>query len=195
MSDREKKFLIVLGPAILVFLLVKFVFLTDKSTPANAVVVASTSIPQAEKRLAKLRQIAATVPGKQAVLAQVDTEMATRERAIVSAATAAQAQAHLLEIARRDAKAESIEIRGGDFGTVRTFGADYGEAAVGFAFECHIDQYVNFMAALSREPELLAPQDIHINSQNPKDKTIVVRMTLAAVVSKKLVPEKKAFTF
>ena len=195
MSDRERRMLLLLIPAVIIILLVRFVFLADRSSSAPATVVAANSAPLAEKRLAKLRQIAATVPGKQTVLAQVDTQLAARERGIVTADTAAQAQAHLLEVTRRDAKAENIEVRGGDFGQVRSFGSDYGETSVGITFECHIDQFVNFMAALSHEPELIGPLDLHINSLNAKEKTIVVRMTLSALVPKKLVPEKKAFAF
>ncbi len=195
MSDREKRMLLLLVPAVVIILLIRFVFLADKSASTPATVAAINSAPLAEKRLAKLRQVAATVPGKQAALAQVDAELAARERGIINADTAAQAQAHLLEVTRRDAKAENIEVRGGDFGAVQNYGSDYGEASVAITFECHIDQFVNFMAALSHEPELIAPLDLHINSQNPKEKTIMVRMTLAGLVPKKLVPEKKAFSF
>ena len=58
-------------------------------------------------------------------------------------------------------------------------------------FECPIDAFVNFLADLSKEPELIAPSEIHVGVGNAKIKTINVRMMLAGVVSRRLVPEKR----
>jgi hypothetical protein len=193
MSDREKRMLLLLIPLVLI-VIIRYAFFSGGGATASTAVVSVNSAPLVEKRLAKMRQVAATVPGKQAVLNQVDSELAAREKGIISADTAAQAQAHLLEVARRDAKAENIDVRGGELGPVKNFSTDYGEASVTVSFECHIHEFVNFMAAISHEPELIAPQDLRINSSNPKEKTILVRMTLSGLVPKKLVPEKKGFS-
>lgn len=193
MSDREKRLLFLMGPAVLVILFIRFVVLSDPS-PALKPVVGTRSAAQTEKQLAKVRQIAATVPAKEASLAQVDTELASREKGVLVAETAPQAQARLLEIAKKVAKAEGIELRGGDLGQVKNYGADYGEATVAISFECHIEQFVNFMAGLSHEPELLAPTDLRINTANAKEKTINVRMTLGGMVPKRMVPERKGFS-
>jgi len=101
-----------------------------------------------------------------------------------------QAQAALLEIARRIGKNDEIDVRGGDFGAPKAFG-DYGLVYTTVTFECHIEQFVNFLSDLSREPELVVPSEERIASGNPKEKTMNVRMVLAGVVAKKLVPEKK----
>ncbi len=161
---------------------------------ADAPVSTSDSVPVAESRLAKLRQVAATVPGKETVLKQVSAELASRERGIIVTGTAPQAQARLLEIARRIGKAEGMDIRGGDFGAPKLLGADYGEVSVGVAFECRIEQFINFLAALSREADLIAPSDIRINTADVKEKTVNVRMTLSGVVPRKIVPVKKGFS-
>ena len=58
-------------------------------------------------------------------------------------------------------------------------------------FDCHIEQLLNFLADLTHEQELIVPSEEHITSGNPKDKTMTVRMVLAGVVPKKLIPEKK----
>ncbi len=193
MSDREKRLLFLLGPAVLVILFIRFVVLSD-SSPALKPVIANRSAVQTEKQLAKVRQIASTVPAKEALLTQVDTELGLREKGVLVAETAPQAQARLLEIAKKVAKAEGIELRGGDLGQVKNYGADYGEATVAISFECHIEQFVNFMASLSHEPELLAPTDLRINTANVKEKTINIRMTLGGMVPKKMVPERKGFS-
>ncbi len=194
MSDRDKRILLIGAPVALLILLVRFVFLSDSSTPVVKPVISTRSAAVAEKQLEKYRQIAATVPAKQALLAQIDTELAVREKGVLVAETAPQAQARLFEIAKKVARAEGIELRGGELGQVRALGADYGEATASVSFECHIEQFINFMAGISHEPELLAPSDIRINTANQKEKTIGVRMTLGGMVPKKMVPERKGFS-
>ena len=121
---------------------------------------------------------------------QTTSDLADRERGIIQADTAPQAQAALLEIARRVGKGEEIDVRGGDFGAPKVFG-DYGLVYATVTFECHIEQLVNFLADLSHQPELIVPSEERITAGNAKEKTMNVRMVLAGVVPKKLVPEKK----
>ncbi len=144
-----------------------------------------------ELRLAKLRQTAATVPGKTAVLKDVRSQLQVREKGIMQFATAAQAQAHLLEVVHRISTANKFEARGGDFTPPTLLGTDYGQVGVSVLFECRIEDFVNFLADLSREPELIAPSDVHIAAGNPKNKTINVHMMLAGIVPRGLVPRKK----
>jgi hypothetical protein len=196
MSDREKKLVLWLIPAVILFVILKFVvFKDDKLAPVVGAAASGETVQQSEKRLAKLRLVAATVPAKQKVLAQVDADLAVREKGVIQVDTAPQAQARLLEIVRKAANAEGIDLRGGDFAQAKVISPDYGEVYAGFSFTCAIEKYVNFMAALSHEPELIGPTDIHINSgMNPKDKSVTVRMTLGGLVAKKMIPEKKGFT-
>jgi hypothetical protein len=190
MSDRDKRALVGFVVAVLVILILRNVFLADRQA---AVVKAGETVAQAEKRLAKVREVAAMVPGKQRVLTQVDGDLAAREKAIMDEDTAPEAQARLLVLARKVAAAEGIEVRGGEFGQAKVFGSDYGEVFATVSFTCPIEKFVNFMAGISHEPELVGPSEIRINSQNAKEKTVTVRMTLGGLVAKKLVPEKKGF--
>lgn len=193
MSDREKKMLFWLVPAIGVFLILEFVvFKEDKPAPVVGVATRGETVSQAEKRLAKLRLVAATVPAKQKILDQVDADMALREKGIIQVETAAQAQARLLEVARRVAAAESIDLRGGDFSQPKVLNANYGEVFATVVFNCPIEKFVNFMAGLSHEPELVGPPEIHIQTVPAvKDKLINVRMSIGGLVPRKLIPEKK----
>ncbi len=161
----------------------------SSSTPE--VVSSADSTDLLERRLAKLRAQAALVPAKTAALKVVQSELQNREKFVIASATAPQAQAHLLDVIHRVAAANKIEPRGGDFTPPSLFGTDYGQVAVSILFECRIEDFVNFLADLSKEPELISPSEIHMNAGNAKNKTINVRMTLAGVVSKKLVPEKR----
>ncbi len=184
----DRRTAVILGGGVAVVLLLRFVVFADK----QPVVVAAADSPQlAEKRLAKLRRIAATVPGQETVLKQASTELAAREKGIIHTDTAAQAQAQLLEIIRRTGKDEGIDVRGAEEMKVRPLAADYGEVTVAVSFTCRIDQFVNFMADLANRPELLATSDIRVNTANAKEKTINVRLGLSGVVPRKLVPEKK----
>jgi len=190
LTSRDRRALALLGLGLLSVIVLRYGVYGDH--PAT-VVVATDSIPVAEKRLARLRLVAATVPAKQALAKKMTSEAELRERGIIQAPTAQQAQAHLLETIRRVAKAENIDVRGGDFPELRPLGNEYGEAAVSVNFECHIEDLVNFLADLTKETELLATNEIRIASANPKNKMLNVRLTLAGVVPRKLVPVKKGF--
>lgn len=191
-SDRDRRALILLAVGLAAAAVLRFAF-SDNSTASVSLVpanVSQNSIELARQRLTRLRQVAAMLPAREAAMKQTASDLATRERGIIQADTAPQAQAALLEIARRVGKNDQIDVRGGDFGAPRAFG-DYGLVYATITFECHIEQLVNFLADLSREPELVVPSEERMASGNPKEKTMTVRMVLAGVVAKKLAPEKK----
>jgi len=187
-STRDRRALILLGAGAIAILILRFTVFGERQV---TVVAAQDSIPAAERRLARVRQLAATVPGKEALFKDLQAEAAHREKAMIVAPTAQQAQAHLLETIRRVGKNEGIEVRGGDFPEVRPLGDEYGEASVSVNFECRIEQLVNFLAGLTKEPELLATDEVRVASGNPNEKTIGVRLTLAGVVPRALVPVTK----
>jgi hypothetical protein len=167
-----------------------------RDTAAPVVVAPAESIPAAEHRLDRMRQLAATVAGKQAVLRQAQEELNKREAGILKADTAAQAGAELLDVIRKAAMANGIDARGAEeVNRVKPLANDYGEVSVTVTFTCAIEQLVNFLAALTNEPEILATNEINISGGNDKNKNLQVRLSLSGVVLKKLVPEKKAGVF
>ena len=187
LSQRDRRALLLLAAAGVVMLLLK---LSTGSGPEVAE-AAVDSVDMAEKKLIKLRQIAATIPGREALLNQAGAQLAVKEQGVIQAETAQQAQAQLLQTIRTLGKTENIDARGGEFGPVKPLGEDYGEVSVAVAFECGIDHLVNFLAALTSEKALLATSEMRITSANPKEKTVVVRLTLSGVIPRKLVPEQK----
>ena len=184
--DRKTAILWISGVAVI--LIFRFFVLTDRSP---AVVAASESTPMAEKRLARLRQIAATVPGKEALMKQASGELESREKGMLKAETSAQAQAQLQELLHKVGAANQIDIRGIEDMRVKLLGADYGEASVTVRFTCLIEQLVNLLAALATQPELISTNQIQITGNADKNKVIQVRLTLSGVVSRKLALEKK----
>jgi type II secretion system (T2SS) protein M len=165
-----------------------------QSSSPSAVAVASTdSVGMAEKHLAKLREAAATVPQKQEILKQLSGDLGLREKGIINADTAQQAQSQIIQVLRKLGSDENprVEIRSQEFGAVRPLGDIYGEVFVSVQVECGIDQLINMLVGLAARPELIASNELRVTSANPKNKTIGVHLTVSGVVPRKLVPGKK----
>jgi len=156
----------------------------------EAVVAANDSIPMAEKRLARVRQLAATVPGKETLVTQVKAELNDRELGVLQADSEAQAQAQLLEMIERIAKSNGIDVRGSQGAAGQAIGDDYGEITQTVAFNCGIEQLVNLLAALANEPQILATSEVSVTGGNDKKKNVSVRLTVSAIVPRKLIPKR-----
>jgi hypothetical protein len=188
LTGRDRRALAIFAAALAVVLVLRYVVFRGESAAAPR---SAASIPLAEARLARLRQIAASLPEMEKVLEQAVADAAVREEGIIAADTAAQAQAQLLQIIRGAGKIEGIDLRGGEMGQVRKLGEDYAEVGVAVMFECRIEQLVNLLAALANEERLIATNALRVSSANPKEKTINVRLELAGVAPRSLLPEKK----
>jgi len=184
----DRRTAVILAAGVTLILVLRFVVMADKRPE---VVEAYDSALLAEKRLAKLRDTAATVAGKDKAARQAAAELATREKGMILADTAAQAQAQLLEIIRRVGKDNGIDVRGAEEMKIGPLADDYGEVVVAVSLTCRIEQFVNFMTDLANRPELIASQQIRVAASNPKEKTVQVRLALSGVVPRKLVPQKK----
>lgn len=186
----DRKTAILLFGGVVAILLLRFVVLGDHGSPSG-VVAAAESVPLAEARLKRLREVAATMPAREQQFKQATDELQVREKGILKADTGAQAQALLQEKLRRLGQANGIDIRGMEDARVRPLGNDYGEAMVWVRFSCGIEQLVNLLAQIGNEPELLATNQIQITGSTAKEKTLQVRLGLSGVVTKKIAQEKK----
>jgi hypothetical protein len=155
------------------------------------------NIPAAEKRLVRLKQLAAAVPGKEQALAGVQAELIGREKGLIQADTAPQAQAQLLQTVRKIARElpSPIDLRNNEIGQVKRYNEHYGEVFVAVNFESGIEQLLNFLAAVTAQKELIATSEMRIGAANPKQKTMNVRMVLSGLVRKELVPDKKGASY
>ncbi len=190
LTDRDRRALIMLG---IVAVLLFGWWISSSDDKAIRVVGSTDSVPMAEKHLAKLRQTAAAVPGREQVLQKVKVELASREQGVIQAATAQQAQAQLLQIVQRIGKAQTppIDIRGSEIGPVKVLSDDYGEVAVSVSFDCLVEQLVNLLSSLTAQKELIATSEIRVGTAHPKEKIMPVRLTISGVVPRKLIPDKK----
>jgi len=192
MNGKIDRRLLILLAVMAVGAILRFVWFTDKSRPVVVAAAPADSIPKAERRLQKLREQAATVPAKEAMLKQALAELAEREKGIIKADTGAQAQAHLLDTIHRIGGQAGFDARGAEqFTEVRPLGTDYGVVSVTESFTCAIEQLVNFLALLPVEPELMATNEIHVNGGSDKKKMLQVRLSLSGVVARSLLPKKK----
>ena len=164
------------------------------STPSSSakVVAPVESIDRVEKGLANLRARAAMLPLKEALLKQANAELAEREKGLIPGDTADQAQAQLLQVLRRVAKAQAppLEIRQVELGQPRSYGNAYGEVTVSVTIDCHIEELVNLLATISAQPETIATDEIRFGLANPKQKTMPVRLTVSGIVAQRLAPKK-----
>ncbi len=191
LQQRDKRALIGLGVVILLAAL----YLLATSTPSASAKVAAPveSIDRVEKGLANLRTRAAALPVREALLQQANAELAEREKGLIPGDTPDQAQAQLLQVLRRVARAQTppLEIRQVELGQPRSYGNAYGLVNVSVTIDCRIDELVNFLATLSAQPETIATEEIRFGLANPKQKVMPVRLTVSGMVAARLAPQKK----
>jgi hypothetical protein len=187
LSTRDRRALLVLGCAAAIC---AAIFFWPSSRDDAA---ASVSVPQAEKRLTKLRRVSASVAPREEIAKRLAAELSTREKGLIAAETPAQAQAQLLQIVRRVAQTQTprLDLSNADFGMIRPFGTAYGEVSVTITVEAGIEQILNFLADLGNQPELIAATNLTFGQAREKKKTVPVRLTVSGLVSGKLLPEKK----
>jgi hypothetical protein len=198
-SERDRRALIVLGIALAAGGLLYW-YSNSTSSPSPSLVGGGSkisapvdSIDRSEKRLAMLRRQAATLPGKEAVLKQVSLELAEREKGLIPGDTAEQAQAQLLQIVKRVAQQQMppLEVGQVELGRPRTFGSAYGQVSLSITVTCRIEDLVNFLTALSAQPELTGTEEIRFGASHPKLKTMPIRLTISGLVARRLVPVQK----
>ena len=179
-TPRDRRFLAWGGVSVLLYVVMQI--WSSSSSSAPVVVSSNDSVDSAEKRLARLRDLAATVPGKEAALKAVQAEVAKREAGLIQAPTAAQARAQLLQILERLCAAEMppIHITSNELGGISPLGSDYGSIDVAVQIQCSIEQLVNLLAAIAAQPELISITDLRVtSSNNPKEKIVGVRLAVS----------------
>jgi hypothetical protein len=189
LQPRERRALAGLGVSALLSLVVYF----WPDSAAATVPAASDSVATQEQRLARLRDIAATAPGKEQILKKVSADLTVREKGLMKADSIAQAQAQLVTILRKvaDSQSPAVDIRSTETGPVDLLEDSYGAINASVNFECSIDQLLKLMASIAARPELMATRDLRILSADAKNKTLSVRLTVTGIVPKSLVPAKK----
>lgn len=179
-SDRDRRALTLLAGAAAVAAIVRF-----WPQPSVEVVGApANDAASAALQLDRARAEAALGNVREQSLAAARADLARLEKGLIAAETLPQAQAQLVQIVRRVARAQApapVEVRSTEFGSARPYGDSYAEILLAANFECQIDQLVNLLSDLAAQPELLAVDELHISAKNDKQKSMTVRLTVAGL--------------
>ena len=188
-TERDRKALKLLAVVVPVFLIAYW--LTNRESTATVEI--ATTAPQAQLRLNSLRRKAAGMAALEESRKKVGEAVAAREKGMIRAETAAQAQAQLLQVVRRvmNAQQPPLAFRASEMGAPRRLSDDYGEVTASISMECGIEQIVNLLSDLANQPELIATRELQFGMAREKQKVVPLRLTVAAIVDPKLVPEKK----
>jgi hypothetical protein len=190
MTERDKRALRLLAGAALIGGIVWFWPSADESV---AGVVPGTATPQQlEQQILRLRRKQSELPVKEGLAKDLAAQVAAREKGLIQAETLAQAQAQLADVVRQTGRQQGIEFRAVSMTPPSTFEGLYGQVAVQAVGDCKVEQVVNFLAELTKRPELLSTSYIRIGSANPKEKSLMFQVTVTGLVPKALVPEKKS---
>jgi Type II secretion system (T2SS), protein M subtype b len=191
LTSRDRRALMILAPVLAAALIY---WLSSSSTTTSAAKISEPvdSVDKAEKRLANLKNAAATLRGRQEVLNQASSELAVREKGLIPGDTAEQAQAQLLQVLKRVGREQSppLEIRQVELGQPAGYGDAYGRVTVSVTIDCRIDDLVNYLATLSAQPEITATDEIRFGTSHPKQKNMPVRITVSGVVARRLIPDR-----
>jgi hypothetical protein len=193
LQPRDRRALAWLSVSALLSLIVYLWMSLGPDSSVATVPAASDSVATQEQRLARLRDIAVTAPGKEQILKKVSADLAVREKGLIRADSLQQSQAQLVLILRKVAggQSPSLDFRSTELGAVDVMEDSYGAVNVSVNFECSIDQLLKLMGSIAAQPELIATHDLRILSADAKNKTISVRLTVTGIVPKSLVPAKK----
>lgn len=186
LSTRDRRALLLLGAALIAMAFVYF-WPTDTG---EVVRPAESSVAGAERRLEALRERAASVPGKQKLADGVMEQLKAREKGLIEADTAAQAQAQLTQVIRKMMRAQSPPMDTGqvELLPIRALGKDYAEAMVTISTNCRIEQLVNLLADVSKQPEAIATRELRVLAADARQKSINVRLTISGVLPRRLAP-------
>ena len=187
LSPRDRRALLILLPALVLFAIFQFWPESSTETPS------AFTPQQAEKRVASLRRIAAGLPEREKVREQVRGELEAREKGLIQAETMAQAQARMLQLVRRvlSEQQPAVSFRAGELGQPKPVGDHYVLTTVTVTIECGIEQAVNLLADLGAQPELIATQEIQFNAATNAQKNVPLRLTVGALVPRKLLDDDK----
>lgn len=184
LSDRERKLLMALIPALLVTAFVYF--WTEPSAGAPPVVDTAAAIEVAKLRLDRARATSALLPARQETRKILQSSLASAEKRFIMADTPAQAQAQLNQIFRRIARAQgpAVEIRGMDIGSIQPVNV-YAEILIAVNFDCQVEGLVNLLTDLSTQPEAIGWRDLRVSATDSKQKRLNVSLTFIGLTQAK----------
>ncbi len=186
MTERDKKALIGLAIAVVLFLLLQ----TDVALPGlGGGPSGATSVEAVEQKLRLARARAGRAPLVEAEAKSARESLEALEKGVLSSENAALAKAEMRQIVEDLLHEESIAMKSAGFAAVEREGEHYAAVPVVVDFNCRIEQLVNWMAAVGNAPKLLATRAIRVGKVNKDTKAVAARVTLEGFLPIARTPE------
>ena len=186
MTERDKKALIGLGIAVVLFLLLQ----TDMPLPGlGGGATGAASVEAAEQKLRLTRARAGRAPLVEAVAKSARESLEGLEKGLLESQNAALAKAEMRQIVEDLLRAEGIAMDSAGFAAVEREGEHYATVPIVIDVSCRIEQFVNWLAAVGNAPKLLATRTIRVGSVNKETKAVKARVTVAGFLPVARTPE------
>ncbi len=185
LSQRDRRALLFLGGAAILFLILQF----DFWLPSGETAVSGESIEAAEQQFLLARARARQKPlvdAEYGAASQVESQM---EQRLLAAQTAALAQAEMRELVGNLLTEEQITMQSTQFGPVRLEGDAFAQVPLVVTFSCAIEKFVNLMAGIANAPRTLSTRQIRITPERGETKSVRVQLTVAGYLPVSRTPE------
>ncbi len=185
-SDRDRRALMFLGIAFVLFLLLQ----TDWILPApNATASMPGSIEAEQNKLLLAQTQVRQEPLLSAEYRSLRSLEESLEDRLLESETAALAQAEMRERVGQLLEAAGISMRASRFTNVKAEGEDFAQVPLIVDFTCDITRFVNLLADIANAQELLSTREIKVSSANPKTKAVRVELTVSGYLPIARTPE------
>ena len=185
-SDKDRRALLFLGIAVVLFLLLQ----TDLLFPSpDAAASESANIEREENKLLDAQTQVRQEPllsSEYQALRKVEEVLEAR---LLTSETAALAQAEMRERVGELLEGAGISMRASRFGTIETEGEDFAQVPLVVDFDCDITRFVNLLADIANAQELFSTRQITVSVGNQKTKSVRVELTVSGYLPISRTPE------
>ena len=185
-QGRDRKALIALAAVLVLFVILQFDFVL----PAPGSTAAGVGTVDAVEQAFRLAQAKARrKPLVDAEAQATAAALAEIEKRLLASENAALAKAEMRQLVEDLLTAEGISMQGSRFGNVVLEGDDYAQVPLIVNFECRIEQFVNWMAAVANAPQLLSTRQIQLAPGNAATKAVRVQVAVSGYLPASRTPE------
>ena len=179
LGERDKKFLMVLGLAAVVFVLLNYVLLpwSDRFMDSGE------QLTLAEKKLRSEKELIASAPQVRSQLTTLQTRLDQEEKRLLPVSDANQAGAQLQDWLAQRAAEQRVEVQRSDFLAVTPVADLYTKVPVRLELNGTITQIVQFMNVVTRGERMVSVDELHINSMGvDKEKHVHCQVVISSLM-------------
>ena len=185
-QGRDRKALIGLGIALGLFVILQF----DSILPTPGSGAPGIGTVESVEQAFRLAQVKARrKPLVDAEAQATGKALAEIEKRLLASENAALAKAEMRQLVEDLLTSEGIAMRGSRFGTVALEEGGYAQVPLIVDFECQIEQFVNWMAAVANAPQLLSTRRIQLNMGNRLTKSVRAQVSVSGYLPVSRTPE------